>query len=84
MAELRLGNTYKDKVTGVFGVAIILHHHVSGRQQVTLQPKALDSRTVLAPVTAELIYLEEVDGEGNPVEELLPVADTEADASTVE
>lgn len=82
MAKIKLGKTYKDRVTGIQGVAICYTKHLTGCDSVGLQPpadkdgKVPESRyvdvTVLDHVKKKAVKIEEKamleEGPGGPRE----------------
>lgn len=71
MAEFKLGETYRDALSGVIGIAVGIYSDISSEQTVYLQPPSQDGIQSPKIVTVNLKFLQSPSGELEepPVEE---------------
>lgn len=58
--EFQLGQVYRDGVSGVVGLAVAVYTHISGTNEVKLQPSSKDGIELPKEVWTHMQFLQEV------------------------
>lgn len=68
--EFQLGSIYRDGVSGVIGLAVAVYTHISGTNEVKLQPSSKDGIELPKEVWTHMQFLQEVPAVAPATEEV--------------